>query len=424
MSFIFILTCIIWYGGRAIYYYFDTKKALENDRSTLAIKIQKDKNNNLKSIGTDYYFQGNNANNYILYSNILWRIIKITKDNNIVLIAENPITNLAFGKDKTYNDSYPIKWLNNKDEKFTGILENNLKDKKEYLTKTKTCIDNIINTKKITCQKNNTDNYISLLSVIDYINTGDTKSFINNGKYTYLANNNNQKIWYIDTEGNLNKSNGTDIYGIKPVITLNSKVNTLDGNGSKDKPYIITKNNNKFASFVKLDNDIWRIYNEDDNNVKLVLNDYIKKDDEILEYSYSNNNYYHNDTIYDSLAYYLNTTYLNSLKYKDLIIENDYQNSYYGKDNNYDYSDVLNTTIKTKVALLSIGDSIINNELNNYFLLAGPEKETEEIYTVTEDSKLDTIYTVDEAYIVPTITIKKNSLVKGTGSKDDPYRTE
>ena len=314
--------------------------------------------------------------------------------------------------------------MNIDDDKYTGILENNLNNTKSYLTKTETCIDNINNIKKITCKKTNKNNYLSLLSVTDYINTGAENSFINNEKYTYLANNKNKKIWFIDEDGKLNTGSGEDIYGVKPVITLKNKIKLISGDGSSNNPYIIEKEKTKFGSFVKLDEDIWRVYEEDEEYLKLSLNDYIKVNDENLEYSYSNDNYYHNDTTYGSLAYYLNHKYLYSLSYNDLIENSKYHNSYYGEDNNYDFSSVMNTTVDTKVALLSIGDPILNNTLDNYFLLAGPGKESEEVYIASKNSTLNTAYATDEAYIVPTITIKKENLQKGSGTLNDPYRTE
>ena len=427
ISFMFIIVCFFWYGGRAIYFYLDSKKAIEKENDTLAKNIiMKNLNtNNFKKINNDYYFQKNAGNNYLIYSNILWRIIKITKDKNIVLIADDTITNLAYGKNKKFNSSYLMKWLNkDKESEYTGILEKSLNNTSKYLAKTETCIDNISSIKKITCDKTSKSNYLSLLSVTDYINTGAEKSFINNEKYMYLANNKNKKIWYVDDDGKLNSNNGEDIYGVKPVITLKNKTKFISGDGTSDKPYRIEKTTVKFGSFVKLDEDVWRVYEEDEEYLKLVLNDYIKVDDEKLEYSYSDNNYYHNDTIYGTLAYYLNHTYLYGLSYNKLIVNSKYSNSYYGEDNNYDYSDVLDTKIDTKVALLSIGNPIINNGLDNYFILAGPGKESEEVYIVSKDSTLDTAYTTDEAYVVPTITIKKESLTKGTGTESDPYRTE
>lgn len=425
ISFIFILTCFFWYGGRAIYFYLGSKKIVENEDNVLAMKIRNNnKNGNFKLIGTDHYFINNVDNNYVMYSNMLWRVIKVTKDNNVVLILDDTITNLSFGKGKKYSNTYLIKWLNKDGSDYTGILEKNLNDANKYLVKTKTCIDNITNIKKITCDKVNDDNYLSLLSINDYVNTGSNNSFINDKKYYYLANNSKSKVWYVDDNGKLDTNSGEDVYGVRPVITLKKDLKSSSGDGTINSPYKFETSNSIFASYVKLGEDVWRVYSEDDKYIKLVLNDYLKVDDEKFEYNYSKTDYKHDDTVYGTLAYYLNNKYLYGLSYKDLIIEAKYSNGYYGEDNNYDYSDNVSTTIDTKVGLLSIGDAIVNNSFSDYFILTGPSKESEEVYVMSKNSTIDTVYAINESYIIPTITIEKSNLKNGNGTSDDPYRTE
>ena len=430
ISFIFLTICIIWYGGRTIYYYLDNKKIEENNikekeniLSETIIKTNKN-SENFKQKNNTYYFYKNANNNYIKYSNLIWRILKIDENNNITLILDNTITNLAYGEDKKYNESYIINWLNDNNEENTGILEKNLNNPKEYLTKTETCIDNITNIKNTTCKTTNNTNYINLLSINDYIETGATNSFINNQKYFYTSNTNKNDIWVITDNGKIDYSDGTDIYGVKPTITLKNTTALINGNGEENNPYIIEKENTYYGSYIKLDNDIWRVYNIEDKYLKLSLNDYLKTTNENLEYIYSTNNYYHNDTIKGSLAYYLNHTYLNSLTYKDIIIEANYPNYYYSNINNYDYKEILNNTIDTKISILSISDSIINNNLNKYFTNTGLDKSSKKIYTINKNSTTTASKIDEESYIIPCITIEQKSLTKGTGTKDDPYRTE
>ena len=47
----------------------------------LADNIKDNNNETLKNINGDYYFTGKDVNNYIKYSNIIFRIIKINKDD-------------------------------------------------------------------------------------------------------------------------------------------------------------------------------------------------------------------------------------------------------------------------------------------------------------------------------------------------------
>ena len=424
-SFIFLLICVIWYGGRTIYYYLDSKKTTSENK-LLSDQILKNNlnNKNFKKLGKNYYFYKDATNNYVTYANILWRIIKINNKNETVLISEQPITSLSYGESNSYTESSPIKWMNSDEsDDYTGILENNITNTNDYLAKTKTCIDNITDTKDIKCKKTNNDNYFSLLDINDYINTGYNESFINNNYYIYLANKSDDEVWYINAEGELNTDDGTEIIGIKPTITLKNSINYLKGTGTEKDPYIIEEKNQYFASYVKLDKDIYRVYNIQDNTLKLSLNDYLKVNGSNYEHIYSNNNYYHNDTKAYTLANYLNTTYYNSLNYKNIILHNKYINYYYGMNNNYNYKDILNNKIDTNIYTLSIADPILNN-LDNYFIATGTNKNSSLIYIKEKDGTVTEKAVTTKKYIIPCISIDKSKLTKGSGTLDDPYRME
>ena len=423
-SFIFILTCCLWYGGRFVYFYKENKKINIQEANTI-VKILKTENHDketFKQYNKEYYFYQDTKNNYITYSNILWRIVKINEDNSILLVTDKPITNLAYGTNNTnYKDSNILNWLNKNNKN----LEQKLNKPEKYLSKNIVCTDEITNVEKLTCEKENQDYYLGLLTVENYIKTGAKKSFINKNNTTYLANQNKDKeIWYITEEGNLDSTTGNDILGIKPTITLSPNLEIKSGDGSENNPYKFEEETTLFASYVQLDKDIWRIYDFDENNVKLVLMDYVKdQKNEKLEYIYSNSTYKHNDTIYGSLAYYLNHTYLNSLSYKNIILNEIYTNGYYGENDGYDLKTIENE-IDTKIALPSIGDTILNYEATNYFTSTGTEKDSTFVYINKNNNEVGTKRVTNKANIVPCITIKKDTLSKGTGTKEDPYRTE
>ena len=420
ISFVFLATCVFWYGGRTVYFYLQSKEEAKSDTITLIDKI---KIKQLKEVKKDYYFYGNSDNNYVTYSNLTWRIIKVTNNNEIVLILDKPIINLAYGEEVEYKDSYIINWLNTTEEENTGILENKLNN--INLINTIVCLDKIDDIEKNTCDEKNEDYKLGLPALTDYINTGATKSFINNGYYSYLSNTNSDKeIWYITENGKLNTTDGTDILGVKPTITLPSNTPLIKGTGKNNDPYIIEDKTTYFASYVKLGNDIWRVYEEDDNNVKLVLNDYLKENNTEFTHNYSQNNYYHNDMQANTLANYLNQTYLNTLTYSNIINTDYYANYFYSYNNDYDYKDVLTHKVDTKVSIPSITDPILNNELDNYLTNTGTGKTEKYIYSIKKNGSVETISTTNESKIVPCISIKKNSLTKGTGKTNEPYETE
>jgi len=422
VSFVFLLTCCVFYGTRFIKLYLKNEEQVVIEANTLGKNLKENNSNFLKNINGEYYFNGDVDTNYVTYSGILWRVIKIGENNVITLISDNSLTTLAYGENKNYEQSYINKWLNTNDEENSGILERNLNSKVTYLKNSDLCLDRIDDVNNISCESFNNENSITLLSISDYINTGASNSFVNTNENFYLSTmTSDNKVWYVSDEGKLNKSDGNDIYGIKPVIKFKENLDLISGNGTKDNPYVIESNLCLFGSYVKLDEDIWRIIDVKEDSIKLMYNDYLKDGNDVISYKYSNYSAYFDDTKYNTLAYYLNKTFLNNLSYKDLIMETNYANGYYGTENDFDYSTTLKNTIKTKVALISIGDIILNHELSNYFTLTSSSKNNNFIYTIQKDSNPYSKIISSTSYIVPIITINKSTF-EGTGSINDPLR--
>ncbi len=427
ISILFILSCCIFYGTRFIKLYLENKKVEITEKNTLtkALKDNNTSNENFKSVNGQNYFTEDADNNYLLYSNILWRIIKINDDNSITAISNNSLTSLAYGKNEKYKESYVYKWLNETNDKYSGILEKSLNNIETYLQKTATCLDELDEITNIPCKEIDNSSYITLLSIADYLNVGSKDSYLSNEEYFYLSNNNSEsKIWYVEEEGTLSLSTGTDIIGIRPVITIKSNTDYIDGDGTIDKPYTIEKDNSLFGSYVKLDNETWRIYEVNENEVRLMLNDYLKINNQTVSYKYSNISSYHDDYKQGSIAYYLNHNYLNTLSYKDKIKEVTWSNGYYNSDTNYDYTNALKDTIESKVALMSVGNIFLNNELKNYYTMTGNKQKGSMIYTIQSNKKSYLKQISSEANVVPTISIDKKLLNKGKGTIDSPYEME
>jgi len=424
ISFTFILACCIFYGSRFISLYLENEKQTSITVFANIIKDNNKENKSFKKINNDYYFQGKDSNNYLIYSNLTWRIIRINENNTITAVLENSITSLAQEGD-SYNDSNINLWLNNNEEEYTGILEKELNKPQKYLTTTYTCNDKIDDMNNMNCKIKTEDTLITIPSISDYANTGGSDSFMNNEEYYYLINQNTEnQSWYVNNKGNINTTNGDDIIGVKPVITINSSVELIEGNGAKEKPYIIEKENSLFGSYVKLGNDIWRIYKVEDDQIKLSLDGYLKINNKDITYKYSNNGYYHNDTISGSLAYYLKNTYLKTLSYKDIINEVKYSNGLYNNTNDYDYKEVLKTKVDTKVTVLSIGDIILNPLNTNYYTSTGISKDSNLVYVMNNNFKVYAEIAVKELKIVPVISINKDILTEGKGTKESPLEVK
>ena len=418
----FILACILFYGGRFLKLYLENKKDNVNIENTLTKKLKDSYEFN--NINNEYYFKAGESNNYVIYSNILWRIIKINSDNSIKLISDDVLSYLSYG-DTEYNESFISSWLNTGEENYTGIFENNLNKPDNYLINDKVCQDTITDTKHITCNNIDNSKMVGTLSVFDYINAGGKDSFINIDKYFYLSSTNGEEeVWYVNDSGNVSSGDGKDIYGIRPTISLKANTVSISGSGSIDDPYVIDSGN-LFGSYVKLGGDLWRIYEVSDNTVKLMLDDYLTNElGKNISYKYSSKGYYHNDTISGSLAYYLNHTYLNKLEYREIINSENWANGFYGESNDFDYSEVLATTIDTKVTVPSIGNIILNGNLSGYFLSTGISESSSLVYTVNDNGTLYSKSSTSTARIVPVISIKKGILTKGDGTLSSPYEME
>lgn len=425
ISFTFLLACVIFYGGRFIKLYIENNKTEEINSLSKIIREDNKDNENFKIVNGEYFFNGKNSNNYVNYSNLNWRIIKINTDNSITIVLDNSITALANNDEVKYEESKINMWLNENSSDYSGILERSLNNVNKYLTYTKTCNDIINDTKSISCKNIITDTYITIPSINDFVNTGGNESFMNNDEYYYLINKNKEnECWYIDSQGKLGKNDGTDVIGIKPVITIKGTIEKVDGNGTKDNPYKFEEENGLFGSYVKLGNDTWRIYEVNDSTIKLSLNDYLKIKNTEKKYQYSGTGYYHNDTKNGTLAYYLNHDFYNSLSYKNLLKEVQFANGIYSNTTDFNYEKVLSKTVPTKVTVLSIGNSILNPTLNNYFLTTGIGENENKVYTMQNDFKLYTKVSSSSLKIVPVISIDKSILTKGNGTIDNPWEVE
>lgn len=424
----FICACVLFYGARFTSLYIKNKKVEVENVNTL-YKVIFNTNfgkENFVDIGGNHYFKNEVDNNYVTYSNILWRIIRINADNSVTLISENPLVSLAYKEEVNFKESYLNKWLNiTEEEENTGILEYNLNNPDKYLLKNETCLDVVDKLSNQLCKTTYTDKYLGLMSTSDYVNTGAETSFINNNTKFYLSNTTDtNKIWYITDTNKVSYSDGTDLIGLRPVITVKGNINIVSGNGTLNSPYTFESEKGMFGAYVKLGEDTWRVYQVNEDTINLVSNNLLELNNEAIERIYTNKGYSYNSSKWNTLAYYLNNTYLNSLSYKDKIELNNWANGYYGADNNYNYKEALTDTKDAYVGLLNITNIRLNNELKNYFLMTGNTKNGSLVYLASNNGTIYSTSSDEKNYVLPTITIKKELLTKGEGTIDSPLEME
>lgn len=355
-SAIFILGCCVFYGLRFIKYYRiynpkidgNTRGVFLADYIEGKTEYATDDEDGLVSSSGNYIYKGNVTNNYLKYNNMLWRIIRINSDKSIDIVLDDYISLLPWSKEiKSFKDSDIFKYLN---KEFLNNLD------KSLLTTTSYCTNEITELTKITCEKQDNDNYVKLLDIMNFLNS------VNNGKsylvkeeeLVWLSDFGNEKVWH--TNGiNVSESDSNTFYEIRPVVRLKETSLYTEGDGTIANPYQLgSVDKLSVGSEVVLDNDKWIVYDME-NSIKLMRKDLIEKqidfDKEKLTYDGSN------------LMTYLNETYLNSLSYKDLLVENTWYIGAY-KDS---LNDVKETTVKAKVGIPNILDIKFDSDIKSYF---------------------------------------------------------
>ena len=153
-SIIFLIGIVGFFSYRFIHYYrlSHNRDVISNDLYEIILDNRAILN--LRKVDNSYYYTENNGNNYVIYSGILWRIIKL-ENNKLTLISDVPVTNLY------YDDV--LDYLNNE---FYNLLDNRL------IVDTETCINS---DEKNECIEKYT-NKVLLLSLDNYDIVGGINS--------------------------------------------------------------------------------------------------------------------------------------------------------------------------------------------------------------------------------------------------------
>lgn len=412
-SVIFLSSLFIFFSFRLVYNYMKEQKANSLiDNGMLSTKII----NNLKK--ENYLYNDNKyilknlvENNYVSYSGILWRIVSVD-DGKIKLVSDENVTVLPFGKN--YDESNVIKWLN-------STFKSNLTQPDLFITEFDSCVNNVDKIEKSDC--NNSKNYVSLLSMNDYIDAGANNSYLNNNTYFWLSALNESEPWYVFDNGGLKTDSNNHIYGVRPVIVLND-IEYIYGNGTKSSPYIIsnepvdTLSEIELGSYIDYSGYTWKVVSKDETSVKVVLSTPLKLNDEEIKKIYSKKYNYYNLNDSTGIAYYLNHTFYNTLKDKKYLKKGDF---YIGKFDTYDLEELYNEKVNAYVGLLTVGDIFVTQNIDMYLLSSVTDDNT--IPILNKNNSLFYNFISYESSIKPVIYLDNKVEVKG-GMGDENYPFE
>lgn len=221
-----------------------------------------------------YVYRGEIVNNYVNFGGKMWRILKITSNNNVVLISEDGV-------------GYPVPWDDRYSEERlydAGINTYNASRAREYLSRVYTIDDpeddefflskknrakiipyNICVGKRLpsSSSKDNSEECkdvlrnqkLGLLTLSEYLyasidpncKTADSLSCKN---YNYLAKNyewwlatankeNTYSVFMVGRSGAVKTQDAANYAVMRPVIFLSSGTLYKSGNGTEEKPYKI-----------------------------------------------------------------------------------------------------------------------------------------------------------------------------------------
>lgn len=407
VSVLFIVGCFVFYGIRFFKYYRLFNPKTSSGKSVSLLSNYVNKNSNIVYEGSGAYkvkgaliYKGDKVDNYLEYSGLTWRIIKINQDNTIDLVLDDEINELIWDSEiKDFKDSDVSSYLNNYFIKYLN---------KDMLSKTTVCEDIINDITKISCEKTYQENYVRLLDINEYLNSKDESTYIGTGKNIWLENRGEESAWNINND-NVSYSPTDNGYLIKPVVTLKNTTPLISGKGTLEEPYVIEEKTDKVTvgKYVKIDNDLWNIYDIDDDKI------YLSLVGSTNTYRFDVDSNIFNPEKEYSIGKYLNNEFYNSLSYKDLLLENEWNIGKYTKS----YKDIESEKVKSKVGLLSITDLKFGDD-TNYYLLNGTENGSIIYGEMLLESKTGLSRTIK-----PTISIKTRKL-SGEGTKEKPFTLE
>lgn len=341
------------------------------------------------------YYKGERYDNYIMFNNILFRIVKINSDDTVTIVSDNPLANIDYGaKNNRFDGSNIDEWLND-------YFYPQLSDKSKKLIVSSKWCDDIYKEGKSTCDRYSKKKNVGILSLEDYVNSLDNLGF------SYLGI--MARVWYNNFDSNnqvwSGKSNTQAAYkdnillNIKPAINLKKDTRITGGDGSSDDPYLIgteqtVKRNMKVN---KLDIGTVISYSgydfivaghEDDGTTKLIM-ERVLTDDEGNKFEISYDTIspvkIYNPKEVGNIAYQINN---NLAKYIDTsyLVRKDVEVPIYNKLVTYKGKHETKT-YKSKLSIPSVFDlfsGAINNSGEPFWLIEASKEDENKTYIDTD----------------------------------------
>lgn len=249
---------------------------------------------------TNGYYKGDALNNYVMFNNMAFRIVKINSNNTVTIASDEVLANVDYTNDGRFADSSLDSWLN---DYFYNLLESKYK---KLITSSKWCDDvlNADNYVATECSRSSAKRNVGILSIQDYNNTlADDISFLDFGGI----------VWYANLDSNNNPWTMTDLYdyplksepmnqeylfNVRPAVTLKKNTKVLSGDGSEADPYILVENDSarrntlinerQIGEYINYSGYTWRIAGINDDTTEIIMTGVVTNNDVELQIGYNN----------------------------------------------------------------------------------------------------------------------------------------
>ena len=249
---------------------------------------------------TNGYYKGDALNNYVMFNNMIFRIVKINSNNTVTIASDEVLANVDYTNDGRFADSSLDSWLN---DYFYNLLESKYK---KLITSSKWCDDvlNADNYVATECSRSSAKRNVGILSIQDYNNTlADDISFLDFGGI----------VWYANLDSNNNPWTMTDLYdyplksepmnqeylfNVRPAVTLKKNTKVLSGDGSEADPYILVENDSarrntlinerQIGEYINYSGYTWRIAGINDDTTEVIMTGVVTNNYVELQIGYNN----------------------------------------------------------------------------------------------------------------------------------------
>ena len=249
---------------------------------------------------TNGYYKGDASNNYVMFNNMTFRIVKINSNDTVTIVSDEALASVDYTNDGRFAGSSLDSWLN---EYFYNLLENKYK---KLITSSEWC-DDVLNTgdyMATECSRSSDKRNVGILSIQDYNNTLENEiSFLD---FSGI-------VWYANLDGDNNPWTMTDLFdyplksepmnqkylfNVKPAVTLKKNTKVLNGDGSVGNPYILVENNSarrntlvnerQVGEYIRYSGYTWRIAGFNDNTTEIIMTGVVMNNDLEIEIGYNN----------------------------------------------------------------------------------------------------------------------------------------